>query len=86
MKLHKDYLLHTLDGHVLLIPTASARFHGLGEGNATVGVILRCLQQDTTEKAIVDVLAGTFEGRREEMAEDVSSVIKKLRAIGAIDD
>lgn len=86
MKLNQNYLLHTLDGETLLIPTASAPFHGLGEGNATVGVILRCLQQETTEKAIVDALAAVFEGSREEMAEDVSSVIQKLRAIGAVDD
>ena len=55
----------------MLIPTASAPFHGLGEGNETVGVILTCLTKDTTEGKIVDVLAGEFAGSREEMKEDV---------------
>ncbi len=70
----------------MLIPTASAPFHGLGEGNETVGVILTCLTKDTTEEKIVDVLAGEFAGSREEMKEDVRSVIAKLREIRAIDD
>ena len=70
----------------MLIPTASAPFHGLGEGNETVGVILTCLTKDTTEEKIVDVLAGEFAGSREEMKEDVRSVIAKLREISAIDD
>ena len=55
----------------MLIPTASAPFHGLGEGNETVGVILTCLTKDTTEEKKVDVLAGEFAGSREEMKEDV---------------
>ena len=70
----------------MLIPTASAPFHGLGEGNETVGVILTCLTKDTTEAKIVAVLAGEFAGSREEMKEDVRSVIAKLREIRAIDD
>ena len=70
----------------MLIPTAEAAFHGLGEGNKTVGVILNCLKKDTTEEKIVDALAAEFDGSREEMAEDVRSVIAKLRKIGAIDE
>ena len=70
----------------MLIPTAVAPFHGLGEGNATVGVILNCLIEETTEEEIVDKLADKFSGRRKDMEEDVRSVIAKLRSIGAIDE
>ncbi len=70
----------------MLIPTAEAPFHGLGQGNATVGVILNCLTKDTTKEEIIDALSAEFDGSRQEMAEDVSSVISKLRAIGAIDE
>ena len=86
MKLNKNFVVHTLDGETVLVPTAAAPFHGVGEGNETVGVILNCLTEDTTEEKIVDELAARYTGSREEMAEDVSSVIAKLRAIGAIDD
>ncbi len=84
MKLHDEFLVHKISGETLLVPTAQAPFHGLGEGNDTVWVILNCLKSDTTEKKIVDTLAEKYDGNREEMAEDVRSVIAKLREIGAI--
>lgn len=69
-----------------MVPTAEAPFHGLGGGNETVGTILNCLKNDVTEEEIVRVLADTFSGSREEMAEDVRSVISKLRSVGALDE
>ena len=84
MKLHDEFLVHKISGETLLVPTAQAPFHGLGEGNDTVWVILNCLKSDTTEEKIVDALAEKYDGNREEMAEDVRSVIAKLREIGAI--
>lgn len=86
MKLNDCFLIHTIGEETLLIPTASAPFHGLGEGNATVGVILRCLTEDTDEEQIVDALSKAYAGSRDEMAEDVRSVIQKLKSIGAIDE
>ncbi len=86
MKLNKNFVVYTVDGETVLVPTASAPFHGLGEGNETVGAILNCLKSDTTEEEIVGALAARFSGSRTEMAEDVRSVISKLRTIGAIDD
>ena len=86
MKLNENFLIHTISGETLLIPTAAAPFHGLGEGNETVGVILNCLTEDTTEEKIVDTLAAEFVGDRADMAEDVRSVINKLRKIGALDE
>ena len=86
MKLNDNYVIHTIDGESMLIPTAAASFHGLGEGNETVGVILRCLAEDTAEDKIVDALAEAFDGSRDDMLQDVRSVIEKLRSIGAIDE
>lgn len=84
MKLNDDFVIHKIQEETLLVPTGAAPFHGLGEGNRTVGVILNCLTKDTTEEEIVDALASEFVGSREDMVEDVRSVISKLRAIGAI--
>lgn len=86
MKLNPDFLTHTMDGAALVVPTAEAPFHGLVQGNKTVGVILECLEHDTTEQEIVDTLCERYEGDRAEMAQDVADVIAKLRGIGAIDD
>lgn len=86
MKLNEQFVIHKLNGEATLIPLAGAPFHGLGEGNETIWVILNCLTTDTTEEEIVNTLAGTFDGKREDMEEDVRSVINKLKAIGAIDE
>ncbi len=86
MKLNDNFIVHTISEETMLIPTAEAPFHGLGEGNETVRAILNCLAKDTTEEEIVNALEAEFEGSREEMTEDVRSVISKLRAIGAIDE
>lgn len=86
MKLNENFMIHTIDGETVLVPTSAAPFHGIGEGNQTVGFILNCLTKDTTEEEITNALAAEYTGSREEMAEDVSSVIAKLRAIGAIDE
>ncbi len=86
MKLNENFMIHTIDGETVLVPTSAAPFHGIGEGNQTVGFILNCLTKDTTEEEITNALDAEYTGSREEMAEDVSSVIAKLRAIGAIDE
>ena len=86
MKLNENFLVHEMNGETMLIPTAAAPFQGLGEGNKTFGVILDRLKNETTEEEIVDALEAEFIGDREDMAEDVRSVIEKLRAIGAIDE
>ena len=85
-KLKDSFVVHSIGGKTVHVPTAEALFHGLGEGNRTVRVILGCLTHDTTEDAMVDALEAEFIGGREEMAEDVRSVISKLRSIGAIED
>ena len=86
MKLNENFLVHTINGEAILVPTASAPFHGLGEGNQTVGFILNRLTKDTTEDEIVNALAAEYDGSRDDMAEDVRMVIQRLRAIGAIDE
>lgn len=86
MKLNKNFIRHTMDGQALVVPTADAGFHGLIQGNASVGVILECLENDTTEEEIVEVMCARFKGDRAVIAEDVADVISQLRQIGAIDD
>ena len=86
MKLNNDFLIHTLDGETLLVPTGAAAFNGLVQGNKTVEVILNCLMNDTSEDEIVSCLAERFDGDIEDMRADVRDVIAQLRAIGAIDE
>lgn len=86
MKLNTNFVKHTIDGQTVVVPTADAQFHGLVQGNKSVEVIMDCLENDTTEDEIVEVLYKRFDGDKEVMRADVRDVISKLKGIGAIDD
>ena len=86
MKLNPDFIVHTIGEDTMLVPTGAAAFHGIAQGNKTVEVILGCLQEDTTEEAIVEALKARFDGDPAEMREDVAEVLSQLRSIGALDE
>ena len=86
MKLNQNFVKHTIDGQTVLVPTADAPFHGLIQGNKSVGLILDFLREDTTEEAIVDKLCARFKGDKEIIKADVANVLTQLRKIGAIDE
>ena len=75
-----------MDGMALLVPVTGADFHGIVQGNKSVDVILECLQNDTTEEEIVNVMCARFEGDRAVIAADVADVVSRLQEIGAIDE
>lgn len=86
MKLNDNFIRHDVDGETLIVPTGSADFHGLIQGNKTLSAITECLTQDTTEEQIVDALCARFDGSREDIKADVHEAIERLKAIGAIDE
>ena len=86
MKLNQNFIKHIIDGQTVVVPTADAHFHGLVQGNKSVEVIMDCLENDTTEDEIVEVLYNRFDGDKEQMKADVHDVVTRLKEIGAIDD
>lgn len=86
MKLKNEFIVHNVGDETLLVPTADASFHGLVQGNKTVDTILSCLKEDTTEEKILDSLKEKYDGDEADMRADIADVIKRLRAIGAIDE
>ena len=86
MKLNKNFIRHDMDGQTVVVPTANADFHGLVQGNKSVGAILGYLEKDMTEDEIVDAMCERFDGDRSVIKEDVAYVIAQLRSIGAIDE
>lgn len=86
MKLNPNYILHNTGKDSLLIPTAGAPFHGLLQGNETIGFILKQLEEETTENEIVSALAADYKGNIDDMREDVAKVLSELRRIGALDE
>ena len=86
MKLNNNFVHHQIDGQTVIVPTASADFHGLVQGNKTLAAIVECLENDTTEEQIVDTLCARYDGNPEDIRADVHEAIQKLREIGAIDE
>ena len=86
MKLNKQFVKHEMDGMTLVVPVAGSDFHGLIHGNKTVGVMLECLEHDTTEKEIADALCERFDGNRATIEADVARIVAQLKELGAIDD
>lgn len=86
MKLNENFIFHTMDGEAVLVPTANAPFHGLVQGNKSVGVILECLSRGADEEAIVSELRSRFNGNEDDIRADVRDVLTRLKAIGTIDE
>ena len=86
MTLNSDFLLHNSNGEYFLVPTGSASFSGIVRGNATLGVILSLLKNDTTEEAIVSAVKARFDAPEGAVERDVKNVLSKLREIGALDE
>lgn len=86
MKLNKKFVRYEMDGKAMVIPLGDASFHGVVQGNRSVGVILECLERGATEDEIVQTMYTRFDGDRNQMRADVRDVVAKLKSIGAIDE
>ena len=84
MKLNPSFLRYNMNGQSMLIPVDGAEFHGLIQGNKSVDVIFECLEHGATEEEIVEEMLSRFDGDREIIKQDVSSVLKNLKEVGAI--
>ncbi len=52
MKLNENFIHHQIEDQALIVPTGTADFHGLIQGNKTLSAIAECPQDDTTEDDI----------------------------------
>ena len=89
MKLKSEYVVYEAnEGEKLAVATGDeiANFSGLMRANKSASVILDCLAEDTTEEAIVDVMAERFDAPRDVLAADVANVHETLRSIKALEE
>lgn len=87
MRLKPEYVVYEAnEGEKLAVATGDeiANFSGLLRANKSAAVILDCLAEDTTEEAIVDVMAARFDAPRDVLATDVADVLGTLRSINAL--
>ena len=88
MKLKPGFVFHDIDDEHLVVPTgeASQHFNGLIRNNATANLVYHLLEQDTTEAAIVDALYARYEAPREQIQQDVRSLLEQMRAADILDE
>ena len=86
MKLKDGFITHNSSDEQILIDVTANNFSGLVKCNPTAGVIVDCLKTDTTEQEILEKLRSEYEGDEKVMAENLKSILDKLRNIGAIDE
>ena len=85
MKLKDNFITHETDGEQIMVAAGSS-FAGMVRSNATAAFIVDCLKTDTTESEILDKMLAKYDGDKNVMAEDIKTIIGKLRKIGAIDE
>ena len=86
MKLNKGFILHDDGNEKLLVSTGMTKFSGLVRCNATAGFIISCLEHDVTETEIIRRMQEKFDGKTEDMQQDVKKILSQLRKIGALDE
>ncbi|MBQ3383950.1 MAG: PqqD family protein [Erysipelotrichaceae bacterium] len=86
MKLSKNFVMHNTGEVAFLAPVSGTGFSGMVRGNSTFGVIIKLLQNDTTEEEIVMKIVEKYTGNLEQITSDVHRAVEQLREIGAIED
>ena len=84
MKLRDDFITQNIDDVQFLVPLSSKGFSGIVKSNPTAAFIVDCLKKETTVKQITEKLCAKYNVTEEKAAEDVKTIIGKLRGIGAI--
>lgn len=84
MKLRDDFITQNIDDVQFLVPLSSKGFSGIVKSNPTAAFIVDCLKKETTVKQITEKLCAKYDVTEEKAAEDVKTIIGKLRGIGAL--
>lgn len=82
MKLNGSFVLREVAGEWLAIPVGESalRFGGMIVLNPTSRVVWEKLQQDVTEKDIVDAIMQRFDTTAEEAQADVRAFLEQMKA------
>lgn len=88
MKLNDSYISREIGGITVLLPVDSENDEApsLACYNQTAAMIVKCLEEETSEEAIVEALAERFEGSREDIEAGVAQFLEALRAGGILDE
>ena len=88
MQVSKDYLLRTIAGETILIPSGAAaqKFNGLVTVNALGAFIWDVLQAPTDLEALVTHITDEYDVDADTARRDAEEFLSELRRIGALED
>lgn len=86
MRLKDDFITQQIEDTQFLVPVGAESFRGLVRSNRTAAFIVDCLQEETTEEAIVNAMCAKYDAPREVIAADVREILDTLRGINALDE
>ena len=86
MRLKTGFITHEGAGEHITVPAGGVSFSGMVRSNRTAGFIVECLKEDVTEGTIIDRMLEKYDADKEQITQDVRSVIEKLKSIGAIEE
>ena len=87
MKTKYSFEIMELDDGLVAVPVGNGaeQFHGVLKVNETAVAILKLLNEETTEEAIVGALQKEYTGEREQIAGYVHEFIEKMIAEGVVE-
>lgn len=88
MKLRDGFITYDTGDEQIMVPTraSGSSFQGMARGNRTAAFVVECLKEETTREAIIDRMAEKYDAPRQILEEDVDTVLKGLRSMGALDE
>lgn len=88
MQASKDYLLRTIAGETILIPSGAAaqKFNGLVTVNSIGAYIWDVLSRPTDLETLVSRITEEYEVDAETARRDAEAFLQELRDIGALED
>lgn len=86
MKLNPNFITQEIDDTQFLVPLGSEKFHGIVKNNKTAAFIINCLQEETSQEAILDAMEKQYDAPRDVLEADLNKALDTLRSIGAIEE
>lgn len=87
MKINEDFVLRTVAGSNIVLPTGKAcvDFNGMITLNSTATYIWKCMEKETTVEEIVDKVCQDYEISREDAESAVNTFVKQLKDVGCVE-
>ena len=83
MKLKDTFITQESDGEQIMVSVGGSCFV---RSNETAAFIVDCLKKETTKEAIVAAMCDKYNASRETVERGVEKILKKLRALDALEE